>query len=216
QIDDETSFTPPAVPACYRMAAVDLTLARQLADRLGGENKAYAYGVLAMGVHAKDPTQARQLLREAFDQLRDLQQLGWAQDRRFAVAFALLGFATTVDPQHSREYFWRTVALCPVTDDRSYDPASHVKFEQERRAKLALLLAIYGEYPDVQRELVEPLFTYWEEVEQPTTATFYRLNAVYLAMGLVDPVRACRWHTEFHPKVARDDRRVIPQPWMTL
>ena len=36
------------------------------------------------------------------------------------------------------------------------------------------------------------------------------------ALALAAPRRAIAWHSEFHSKVDKEDRRLIPQPWMTI
>src|SRR5205823_8511801 len=72
-IKRDNMLTPYSVRICYRMAAADLARAKRLAEDKsaaqgysGRLQKPHAYGVMAMGLFAKDPATARQLLSEAF------------------------------------------------------------------------------------------------------------------------------------------------------
>ena len=72
---------------------------------------------MAMALAAKDPATARQLLRQAFDQFTPTEQnRSYFGNSTFPVAAMLLGYSETVDPERTREYFWRTLALHPGPD----------------------------------------------------------------------------------------------------
>ncbi|HEY8506697.1 MAG TPA: hypothetical protein VIL46_19090 [Gemmataceae bacterium] len=223
---DDHYVTPYAVRVCYRMAPADLERARRIADRIGSPQpelgpvqKAHAYGVMAMALAGKDPATARGLLAHAFDQLA-LPRAGrvYAASRPFPVAMTLLGYAETVDPARTREYFWRTLALHPGPALETWSPDEALRQKHTNTAQLVLLLALYGQYPDVQAELIDPVFRYWSDPTNRKKSNTYLLreNTVFMAMALADPRRAIEWHTEFHAKVDKEFRRTIPQPWMVI
>src|SRR5262249_19036697 len=141
-IKRDNYVTPFSVKVCYRMASVDLPRARAIADKLATANngtresaqKAHAYGVMAMALAEKDPTTAKALLRQAFDQLASFS----GRDTRTAwpVAAVLLGYSEAVDPERTREYFWRTLALHPGPIAESWSPNERIARTHENNSQL--------------------------------------------------------------------------------
>jgi hypothetical protein len=106
-----------AIRVCYRMAQADLKGAIQLATSIVDlPSRAYALGVIALGVAKTDPKQASELMRRAFVLLEedaarpDLPQLTSALTPG-SVAAALTLSAEQIDPTLVRECLWRSVAL---------------------------------------------------------------------------------------------------------
>jgi protocatechuate 3,4-dioxygenase beta subunit len=222
--NDDRYVSPYAVRVCYRMAPADLPRAKRIADGLKSSDpsrtalkKAQAYGAMAVGLAGKDPVAARELLRLAFDQLAAQGRRGWQfGNSAFPVAATLLGYSEAVDPARTREYFWRALALHPGPVVDAWSPDETLRRTHENTAQLALLLALFGQHPDLQTELLEPIFRYWSGYTNRKEYDFYRENGVFTAMALADPRRAIAWHRDFHPKVSKEDRRLIPQPWMAI
>ena len=75
-----------------------------------------------------------------------------------------------------------------------------------------ILLGMYGQLPELRREMMAPLFKRWTGYAEQ--AQFYRRNAVFVAMALTDPQRTIAWHSRFYSKVSKEHRRFLPQPWM--
>ncbi len=223
-LKNELYLTPYAVRVCYRMAPVDLPRARRIADAIGSENdplrtaasQVQAYGAMAMALAPKDPATARALLRQAFQKLDSPEHHNWYSWQNVGeVAAMLLGYSETIDPAQTRVYFWRTLAMHPGPQVQSWSE-NRDKEAHENAAQLALLLALYGQFPELQKELLEPVFRHWSNYTNRNDLDFYRQNAVFTAMALADPQRTIAWHTGFYPKLSKDDRRLYPQPWMTI
>src|SRR5207247_406203 len=130
QNDGGRYISPYAVRVCYRMAKADLARAQRIADGIGSTDpsrvnstKAQAYGAMAMALTEKDPAAARALLSRAFDQLASSRHDDWYLAQiAFPVAATLLGYSDTVDPERTREYFWRTLALHPGPVPNAWSP----------------------------------------------------------------------------------------------
>src|SRR5690606_36738375 len=102
--------------------------------------------------------------------------------RPFPVAMTLLGYAETVDPARTREYFWRTLALHPGPALETWSPDEALRQKHTNTAQLVLLLALYGQYPDVQAELIDPVFRYWSDPTNRKKSNTYLLreNTVFM------------------------------------
>jgi hypothetical protein len=61
---------------------------------------------------------------------------------------------------------------------------------------------------------MNPVFERWSGPF--TRQQFYGQDAVFAAMALTDPERTIDWHRAFFPRVSKDDRRLVPQPWQTV
>jgi hypothetical protein len=140
---------------------------------------------MALALAKSQPTQAAQLLRQAFTVL---QQLVDSKKDRFngshsaaSIAGSLLPVAEQIDSRLVPEFFWRTLSfrLPPPEDD---DPNF---FRGTSDAALALTLARYDR--GLAKTLLEPLVQ--REREQPNLFHGY---ARFPAAALIDP----RWALE--------------------
>jgi hypothetical protein len=211
-IQRDSGITPYYVRVCYRMAPVDLDRASRIAAQKTLE-QAHAYGVMAMALAEKDPSAARRLLQEG---LQQLQSMAFRADQRqvFPIALTLANYAETVDPEHTRDYFWQAVAMHPGPAVEVWSPDERLSRQQENTAQLVILLALYDQFPELRRELMAPIFEHWGRYDKGRD--FYRQSAAFTAMALTDPERAIAWHNDFYPKLNKEDRSLIPQPWTTL
>ena len=161
--EQRTSHAGSLRRAVFELAQNDLDKTVEMVDsaedRYNGINTASSYGIMALAVHKQHPGRAKQLLRKAFEMLGPHESQ--YKDR---VTFTLLRYAESVDPKSTGEYWWRAVAdhggPSPSLSNRAPEKEIH-----ERRGSLAILLSLYGKYPDVRKQLTDPLFEYWESVE---------------------------------------------------
>jgi hypothetical protein len=224
-IKEDRILTQFAVRVCYRMASVDLPRARRLADSIASMDdptmkigqQAQAYGAMAMALAKKNPTAARALLHQAFQKLDSPEKHTWVEWRTFGELAALLvGYSETVDPARTREYFWRTLTMHPGPAVQPWGQDRNQQAHNENISQLVLLLALYGQYPELQKELMDPVFRYWSNFTNGANYNLYRENSTFTAMALADPERTIAWHAAFYRKVGNQERRSIPQPWMTI
>ncbi len=200
------------VMACYRMARVDLPRAMRIADSLtakysaaGPIKKAHAYGVMAMALAEKDPAAAKAMLRQAFEQItapRIDKQTAWP------VAIALLGYSERIDPERTREYFWRALATHHAPRTGPFRGAPEPTLTDN--AQLALVLALYGQFPALQAELVEPVFNYLAGDANIRVGGFRPHREMYAAMALVSPQPTITWYKEHYAQLSKDQ---FYKPW---
>ena len=149
--------------AVFELAKMDLdktvAMVDAAEDRYQGMNKAASYGIIAMAVYQKHPDRAKELLRTAFEMVGNCKSQ--YKDRE---TFALLRYAQTVDPGSTGEYWWRMIADHGGPNPRNPNRPPEKEL-QERRASSAILLQLYGQFPDLATQLTEPLFQYWESVD---------------------------------------------------
>ncbi len=134
-----------AIRVCYRMAAVDLPRARQLAESiLDVPSRAQAFGVMAQAVARKEPKIAVDLLRRACTLLEedaarpDPSQLTSALTAG-SVAAILLFYAEQVDATLVEECMWRAFALQRAPTE---DPQRQWRYQTTNNA-LAMSMARY-------------------------------------------------------------------------
>jgi hypothetical protein len=221
-IKSDNRITPYPVRVCYRMAKVDLPRARRIADaadrntsRQTNASTAHAYGVMAMALMEKDPSMAKQLVADAFARLTPANPRT-DDPYAFSVGVALLGFAETVDPDRMHDYFWRTLALHRGPEVESWSPIGRNRSGDGNTANLVALLGAFQQCPQLQRELMEPVFKYWDGFTSRKEFEFYGQNAVFTAMALTDPDRTIRWHSGFWAKLAPEELRSTSHPWLSI
>lgn len=198
--------------AVYELAKIDLEATLKLVDeaedRYGGLNKAKSYGFIALAIHDQEPLRAKELLREAFSILgkKGMQY----QDHE---AFRLLRMAEVIDPESTGEYWWRTVSVYggPLP---TFSNASKVVIEQLPNAKLAMLLSLYDRFPEIQDEVIGPIFEYWESAATPADDTFRFGDSCVAAMVLCDPERTVALLNKWWPNSGQRYRRIPDTPWM--
>jgi hypothetical protein len=132
-----------AFRVCYRMAPVDLARAERIAGTIGdGSSRAYALGVMASALAAKNKPEAERLLRQAFGVLDEEHDVKQPRSRALsvqAVAGCLLPAAEAIDAALVPEFFWRAAHyMLPRPDDEA-----HTYGNIEANAGLAMLLARY-------------------------------------------------------------------------
>jgi hypothetical protein len=207
------------VRVCYRMAPVDLERAQAIADKLTEpDQRAHALGVMALALAEKKPDTARALLHSAFDQLDGLVAPDiWNRRTYFPVAATLVRISERVDPMSTGDYLARAMSLHPGPGLPAFNLQRRAQEHAEQTANLVMLLAAYGAFPEETKRLAEPLFVHAKKLGGAGDRhSWYRANALFTAMALADPERAIAWFHDFHPRIAGDDLRLIPQPWMTL
>jgi protocatechuate 3,4-dioxygenase beta subunit len=193
----------------YRMAAEDLPRARRIVDLVPADypsQRQHALGLVALAIHGKDPDEARNLLKQAFDELDGDKSA--RQDRRTLIpsSMALVHLSETIDPSATREYLWRTIALIPIAAE-SPDSWSRQQARQQE-AKLAILLMRYGLYPEAAAQLAGSQFTQ-EDIKSHDPNT----TAAYYAMALADADRSTKWLEDYIKRTKGDELKYIPQPW---
>jgi len=185
--------------AVYDLAKLDLDktimMVENAQDRYAGLNKARCYSNIAMSIYSTEPERAKQLLRKAFGMIAD--QTRYTD----SVSFTMLRHAQFIDPESTGEYWWRAVSLYGGPNPDNPNRTREIE-TQERRASLALLLALYDRFPETQSILVEPLFEYWEAVDPdrslikgtrrraPAGIDFRDSLRTMTAMALYDPDRS--------------------------
>jgi len=223
EIEGDRYLTPFAVRICYRMAGADLEQARRVAESIGSQrsgremvNQAHAYGVIAMSMREKDAGAARTLLRTAFDVMTQSPRSQSYGNHEFGVAATLVRYSESIDPQHTRDYLWQVLSRHRGPAVRAWSPDDQLQQQHDNAATLVVLLAQYGQLPQLCDKLMQPIFDHWDNYTDRKQMDFYRRYAIFSAMALTDPERTIQWHAQFHPKVGPEERRLIPQPWMTI
>lgn len=192
----------------YRMAAEDLPRAKRIAEMIPQgypDQRQHAQGLIALAIAGKDPAEARRLLRQAFDALDGHSSQNQSR-ALIASSLALVHLSETVDPAATREHLWRTIALFPAAPE-SPDVWARQQHRQTE-AKAAILLLRYGLYPEVARELVEPLFAVEDSKSHDPN-----LTAAFYAMALTDAERSALWLEKYISRTKEDELKYIPQPW---
>jgi tetratricopeptide (TPR) repeat protein len=220
-IRQDRSISPYGVRVCYRMAPVDLERARRIAAKLAQpEHRAHALGVMALAMADKDPDTARELLRDAFEQFTGRPTADTTYPRNlFSVAVTLVHVSERVDPASTGDYLARAIALHPGPGlwFPTFSAERRRQEHDEQTANLVMLLASYGVYPDETKYLADPIFVHARDLGGSSDQRdWYRAASILTAMALADPERAIAWFHEFYPRIAGEDLRLIPQPWMTL
>jgi hypothetical protein len=111
----EQSRSQSAMKVAITMASADSLEAKRIADSISTvEDRAYALGMMADGIHDAQPEFANKCLVEAFDLLEQHVNLG-GQSRSLHVplttAVALLPAARRIDPDRFSEYFWQALSF---------------------------------------------------------------------------------------------------------
>ena len=208
----------------YQLAKVDLdatvAMVEKSLDRNGGVNNANCYGNIAMAIYEDQPERAKELLRKAFQiagqsNTNDLERS----------AFTFLRYAQFVDPDSTGEYWWRAVAAYGGLDAGLSNRPQQMEM-LERRAGLALLLTLYGQYPELEAELVEPLFKHWEAVPVSSFAAgtrgardgidFRNSLSTFAAMALHDPERTTKMIHGWWPEGYQRFNRSPDSPWILV
>ena len=210
------------IRACYRMASVDLERAERIREgyspRTSNYAKQHTLGVMAMAV--EDLQLARELLDRAWNELETAARTpsGTVQAGRyrFGVALALLQYSEKIDPENLTDYFWRAIAMYPGPRGEVRKPEQQEVEDLERRAMLVLPFATYSVEPDWCREQIGPAFDYWSDEAHLKTHDFYRKSATFSAMAMADPRRAAEWARLAYQSMPAENRRLIPQPWLTV
>ncbi len=174
--------------AAARMARIDLPatleLIEQSSDRYRGLGRAKCYARIAAAINDSQPKKARELLAKAHEIIAH-------KNMRYheAAAFRLLPFAHIIDPDSLNEYWWRAVAA----QGGPYTSNPNISKDLEatvRQARLALLLALYNQFPELREGLMERVFDYWESKPGLNEEQYYYSRASVAAMTLHDPDRA--------------------------
>jgi hypothetical protein len=191
--NDRVSFAIDqyAPRVCYRMAAVDLKRAKQIASAMTDAcQKAQAHAVMAQALAKTQPAAARELLDRAFAVLEEPKSGKDSSDSRHdfaAVAASLLPIAEMIDPQLVDEFLWRAISLRRRLDG-SEEPGRPDRPRGDRPdvpdVRLALMLARYD------RAMAAALFA--PHATRLPTDTSHRdeTAAVLSAAAILDPKRA--------------------------
>lgn len=181
------------VRVCYRMAPVDLSRARAIADRMSNRYlQARAYGVMAQAISKQNPKAAADLIARAFEVLqslvdaREAAEIGttgraahdWFAGHHSAasVAGALLPSVEAVDPALVREYLWRAVSFrMPRVGDEQQLPLA-----DRANAALAMMIARYDR--DTAAAILRPI--------EARLAGFRSRDTTLATLMLTDPLRA--------------------------
>lgn len=189
-IDERRFRDPHAVPVCYRMAAVDLSRARKIANEIGLQAyRGYALGVMADRLAEIDKTEAKNSLDQSFETLEDLsiqeRDLDLAVMSPSVIAAALLYAAEKIDPALVSEYFWKAISFRRPIELSSTQRIAHAGFD----AVLAELIARYD------RKIARSLLA----ISDPSKIDDYR---VVVASVAIDP----RWTIELIDKLAESKK----------
>ena len=224
--EDPSDVADHLAHAVYDLAKIDLDktieMVEKAQDRYSGMNKAKCYAHIAMSIYDTKPDQAKQLLRKAFKIIGNV-------DSNFtdSASFTLLRYAQFVDPESSGEYWWRAVSLYGGPNPNNPNRTPEIE-TQERRASLALLLALYGRFPETQSDLVEPLFEYWEAIDAsesliegirrraPRGIDFRDSKRTMTAMALYDPERSTELMKKWWPAGHERFNRSPDSPWIIV
>lgn len=211
----------PAVRVAYRMAAVDLPRAIRLVEKMdvrrGPVEQARGFGVMAWAIREQDPRRARELLQRAFSSIEAQHRgAGSRTDEIFGAGMELLRLAEDVDPQRLTDYFWLVVSLHPGPTGGAWSPDEAPRSDAEQQARLALLLAMYTAMPELQGQIMEPVFAFWESQLGTKSLHFTDHEGTFMAMALCDPERATDWGLRFHAQLDEKHRHYIPQPWEVI
>lgn len=216
--DEDRSISSYRIRVCYRMASVDLERAIAIADGIDPQrdygNKAQAYGVMAMALKDKDAERSKQLLQRAFE-IVAADVADHRQRYSFGTAVTLVRYAEDIAPDRLTDYFWTALGLYPVPGANSWLPDTAELDKIENVSQLVIVLALYGQSQELIDELMAPAFEYWDTADT-SSRVLYRKNATFIAMALANPEKATAWNTKFFEAMKKEDRRLIPQPWVTI
>ena len=174
-------------------------------------------GVIAWAIRETEPQRARELLQQAFAAIRGPQDGGsYDSDDGFGAAVELLRYAERIDPQRLTEYFWTAVSFYPGPSAGAWSPDEALPADADRQAQLALLFSLYKVAPKLPRQIMEPVFAYWESHPGTHEIRFTEHQGTFMAMALTDPQRAADWALKFHEELDPERRRYIPQPWEVI
>jgi hypothetical protein len=134
----------------------------------------------------------------------------------FGAAITLLRFAEEIDPDNLTEYYWRALSSYPGPDGGAWSPDDKEAKDADRQAQLALVLALYDAMPNMPKQIMEPVFTYWETRIGANPGRFTDREATFMAMAMTNPERGTDWAIRFDAKLDKDLRRNIPQPWEVI
>jgi hypothetical protein len=199
-LPNESSYAEYAPEVCGRMAATVLPRARAIAARMANRSQyPYVFGVMARALSDSDRETARDLLRQAFVTCGEEGQSNFNRRSLFPYAIALVRIAEKVDPVSLHEYLWRAISQYP-------GPYYEVDFEVEElkdKAKLAILLAMYGFHAELRRYAMETVDEYLADLKPADYQWHDRF--MITAMTLADPDRAVEWHEAYLKKATSED-----------
>ena len=173
------SFDQYAVRVCYRMAKSDLAKAERLAEEIGyPENRAYAFGVMAVAIANSDRENAERLMRKGFrvlaESIDDSFHTATRPYRAGTIAACLLPLAEEISPDLISELFWQAISFQIALPDEE----NHSYWATESNASLAFGLANY----DLQ--VAEKLFS--QLAKSPTK---YASRIYHLVPAVFGPER---------------------------
>jgi len=202
------------------MAAVDLARAKRIAESITGslaqQTKSLCFGAMALALADSDKAAARELLDRAFEEVRRPSQNAWAKRQLFPVAVTLVGYAQRICPERTPDYFWQALSVYGGPASLMFGPVDqYAQAERDTEtASLVILLGLYGQFRQLCRRLMEPI--YQRAARQADALARYRYVTVYAAMALTDPERAIKFGRQFWTKLSPDDRKRSRQPWLTI
>lgn len=196
--------------ACLQLAKLDpnktITFVDEFVDNNWPMYKAACYRCIIEQISESNPVRARQLLREAFHLLED------PRNQSIHLPVRLLMLAEKIDPESMSEYWWQVIVCCggPANRMTIFEPLEIG--EQERQKDIAVMLAAFDRFPELQSEIIESMFEFWESTPIVKDQAVLQIGESFAAMAIYDPQRAIKlvrqWRQEGAPNLIR--QRVIP------
>ena len=171
------------VRVVYRMAAVDLARARQLAESISDESiKGFSLGMMALGLSQSGKPSAKEILEAAYESLEGFSRASQAKSNSLfdltSIAAVLLPVAELVDPELVDEYLWRCLAL---RKPNPWQADASGRIPGPGAVPMAMMLARYDRA--IARSLIEPL----TQETGPSGVYLSRRGELHAAAAVIDP-----------------------------